>query len=64
MLPVTGLWRRATTGKKTKDNGHLDVLLRDRDRTMTTLVLSALKSPFPNAFEQRLAHTLAAQLNR
>lgn len=55
---------RATTTKKTKETVYLDVLLLGHDRTMTTLILSALKAPFSNGFEQGLARTLAAQLNK
>lgn len=53
----------ATTGKKTKTPVFLDVLLFGRDRTITTLVLSALKTPFSAAFEQGLGRKLAAQLS-
>ena len=53
----------ATTGKKTKTTVYLDVLLFGRDRTITTVVLSALKTPFSKAFEQGLARKVAAQLS-
>jgi hypothetical protein len=53
---------RATIAKKTKTSVYLDVLLVRSDRTMTTLILSALANPFPNAFEQGLVRMLAAKL--
>jgi hypothetical protein len=52
----------ATTGKNSSTRVYLDVFLIGGSRTLTTFVLSSLKTPFSDAFERALTESVGRRL--